>query len=169
MASRPGRLVEIVAGLRTPFAKAGTSFEGLSALELGSHVVAKLMQRAEIPARAIDQIVFGTVIPSVQLPNIAREVGLAAGLPKNLDADSGTPARAIDQIVFGPVIPSVQLPNIAREVGLAAGLPKNLDAYSVVRACATSLQAMTSAADAIALGENHLAGGGGAGGRSDVP
>src|SRR3981189_3798674 len=127
MASRPGRLVEIVAGLRTPFAKAGTSFEGLSALELGSHVVAKLMQRAEIPARAIDQIVFGTVIPSVQLPNIAREVGLAAGLPKNLDA------------------------------------------YSVVRACATSLQAMTSAADAIALGENHLAGGGGAGGRSDVP
>ena len=111
MASRPGRRVAIVAGLRTPFVKAGTSFKDLSALELGRQVVSELVQRAEIPVRAIDQLVFGTVIPSVQLPNIAREVGLAAGLPKNLDA------------------------------------------YSVVRACATSLQAMTSAADAIALGE----------------
>src|SRR6267142_1968887 len=78
MASRPGRRVAIVAGLRTPFVKAGTSLKDLSALELGRQVVAELVQRAEIPARAIDQIVFGTVIPSVQLPNIAREVGLAA-------------------------------------------------------------------------------------------
>ncbi|HMC32820.1 MAG TPA: beta-ketoacyl synthase N-terminal-like domain-containing protein, partial [Myxococcales bacterium] len=127
MASRPGRRVAIVAGLRTPFVKAGTSFKDLSALELGKQVVAELVQRAEIPARAIDQIVFGTVIPSVQLPNIAREVGLAAGLPKNVDA------------------------------------------YSVVRACATSLQAMTSAADAIALGEIDLAVVGGAEAMSDVP
>src|SRR5437868_6358931 len=127
MASRPGRRVAIVAGLRTPFVKAGTSFKDLSALELGKQVVAELVQRAEIPARAIDQIVFGTVIPSVQLPNIAREVGLASGLPKNIDA------------------------------------------YSVVRACATSLQAMTSAADAIALGEIDLAIAGGAEAMSDVP
>jgi acetyl-CoA acyltransferase len=127
MASRPGRRVAIVAGLRTPFAKSGTAFKDLSALELGKQVVAELVQRAEIPLGAIDQIVFGTVIPSVQLPNIAREVGLAAGLPKNVDA------------------------------------------YSVVRACATSLQAMTSAADAIALGELDLAVVGGSEAMSDVP
>jgi len=59
MASRPGRRVAIVAGLRTPFVKAGTSFKDLSALELGRQVVAELVQRAEIPGRAIDQIVFG--------------------------------------------------------------------------------------------------------------
>src|SRR5438445_415988 len=127
MASRPGRRVAIVAGLRTPFVKAGTSFKDLSALELGKQVVGELVQRAEIPTKAIDQIVFGTVIPSVQLPNIAREVGLAAVLPKNVDA------------------------------------------YSVVRACATSLQAMTSAADAIAMGEVDLAIVGGAEALSDVP
>src|SRR5438270_7844288 len=127
MPPRPGRRVAIVAGLRTPFVKAGTSFKDLSALELGKQVVGELVQRAEIPAKAIDQIVFGTVIPSVQLPNIAREVGLAAGLPKNVDA------------------------------------------YSVVRACATSLEAMTSAADAIALGEVDLALVGGAEAMSDVP
>src|SRR5438034_880893 len=127
MASRPGRRVAIVAGLRTPFIKAGTSFKDLSALELGKQVVGELVQRAEIPVKAIDQIVFGTVIPSVQLPNIAREVGLGVGLPKNVDA------------------------------------------YSVVRACATSLQAMTSAADAIALGEIDLAVVGGSEAMSDVP
>src|SRR2546429_5884171 len=111
MASRPGRRVAIVAGLRTPFVKAGSAFKDLSALELGKQVVAELVQRAEIPARAIDQIVFGTVIPSVQLPNIAREIGLATRLPTNVDA------------------------------------------YSVVRACATSLQAVASGAHALALGE----------------
>ena len=79
------------------------------------------------------------------------------------------PPRAIDQIVFGTVIPSVQLPNISREVGLAAGLPKSVDAYSVVRACATSLQALTSAADSIALGEIDLALVGGTESMSDVP
>ena len=67
------------------------------------------------------------------------------------------------------MIPSVQLPNIAREVGIATGLPKSIDAYSVVRACATSLQAMTSAADSIALGELDLAVAGGAESMSDVP
>jgi acetyl-CoA acyltransferase len=127
MASRPGRRVAIVAGLRTPFVKSGTAFKDLSALELGKQVVAELVQRAEVPPSAIDQIVFGAVIPSVQLSNIASEVGLAAGLPKSVDA------------------------------------------YSVVRACATSLHAMTAAADAIALGELDLAIVGGAEAMSDVP
>jgi acetyl-CoA acyltransferase len=127
MASRPGRRVAIVAGLRTPFVKANSAFKDLSALDLGKQVVAEIVQRAEIPVTAIDQIVFGTVIPSVQMPNIAREVGLAAGLPKNVDA------------------------------------------YSVVRACATSMQALTDAANSIALGEADLAIAGGAEAMSDVP
>jgi acetyl-CoA acyltransferase len=127
MASRPGRRVAIVAGLRTPFVKSGTAFKDLSALELGRLVVSELVQRAEIPPAAIDQIVFGAVIPSVQLSNIAREVGLSAGLPKSVEA------------------------------------------YSVVRACATSIQALTSAADAIALGEADLAIVGGTEALSDVP
>ncbi len=127
MASRPGRRVAIVAGLRTPFVKSGTAFKDLSALELGKQVVSELVQRAEIPVKAIDQIVFGTVVPSVQAPNIAREVGLAAGLPKSIDA------------------------------------------FSVSRACATSLQALTTAADAIAMGEADLCIAGGAEALSDVP
>ena len=49
MASRPGRRVAIVAGLRTPFVKSGTAFKDLSALELGKQaVVQELVQRAEL-------------------------------------------------------------------------------------------------------------------------
>src|SRR5260370_26380629 len=94
MAARPGRRVAIVAGLRTPFVKSGTVFKDLSALELSKQVVSELVQRAEIPPAAIDQLVFGTVVPSAQLSNIAREVGLASGLPKPLDAYSVTRPRA---------------------------------------------------------------------------
>ena len=127
MASRPGRRAAIVAGLRTPFVKSGTAFKDLTALDLGRIVVSELVQRSELPPKEVDQIVFGAVIPVVQWPNIAREVGLAAGLPKNIEA------------------------------------------YSVARACATSLQALTAAADAIATGEADVAIVGGAEAMSDVP
>ena len=127
MPSRPGRRAAIVAGLRTPFVKSGTAFKGLTALDLGRIVVSELVQRCELAPKEIDEIVFGAVIPVVQWPNIAREVGLAAGLPKNIEA------------------------------------------YSVARACATSLQALTAAADAIATGEVDVAVVGGAEAMSDVP
>src|SRR2546430_5366757 len=127
MATRPGRRAAIVAGLRTPFVKSGTSFRGLTALDLGRIAVSELVQRCELPPKEIEQIVFGVVIPIVQWPNIAREVRLAAGLPKTIEA------------------------------------------HSVARACATSLQALTAAADAIATGEVDVVIAGGAEALSDVP
>src|SRR5207302_5160709 len=60
-------------------------------------------------------------------------------------------------------------PNIAREVALLTALPKGVECYSVSRACATSLQSLTCAADAIALGEIDVAVAGGAECLSDVP
>jgi acetyl-CoA acyltransferase len=39
----PGRRAAIVAGLRTPFVKAGTDFKDLSAVELGALVVNELV------------------------------------------------------------------------------------------------------------------------------
>jgi acetyl-CoA acyltransferase len=125
--ARLGRRVAIVTGLRTPFVKAGTVFKDLTALDLAKAVVAELVQRSELPAREIDQLVFGTVIPNVQWSNIAREVVIAAGLPRSIEASS------------------------------------------VVRACATSLQALTAASDSIALGNSEVAIAGGVESMSDVP
>ena len=77
--------------------------------------------------------------------------------------------RVIDLLVFGTVIPSVLAPNIAREIALMPVLPKTVQAWSVSRACASANQAITDAADQIALGHAHVAIAGGAESLSNVP
>ena len=87
-----GRRVAIVEGCRTPFAKSGTVFKNLSAVELGKAAVRELMARTELDPKEVDHVVFGTVVQSVQEPNIAREVTLGAGIPPSVP--SFTVARA---------------------------------------------------------------------------
>ncbi|CAN5900051.1 acetyl-CoA C-acyltransferase FadI [soil metagenome] len=82
----PGRRVAIVAGLRTPFARSGTTLKSLSAIELGKRCVAELLQRTEIDPELVEAIIYGTVVQSVLAPNIAREISLLPQLPKGVQA-----------------------------------------------------------------------------------
>jgi acetyl-CoA acyltransferase len=75
----------------------------------------------------------------------------------------------IDHVVYGAVIPSIKAPNVAREVALSAGVPDRAPAFSVSRACASSNQAITSAAEMIALGHADTVVAGGVEVLSDVP
>ncbi|WP_242342165.1 acetyl-CoA C-acyltransferase FadI [Anaeromyxobacter terrae] len=123
----PGRRAAVVAGLRTPFVKAGTDFKDLSAVELGALVVNELVARSGIPPKEFDSVVFGQVIPS----------------------------------------PTVTL--IGREMVLRTQLPRSVQAHTVARACATSIQTTTDAADQILLGHSDCAISGGAESLSDAP
>ncbi|HYR08617.1 MAG TPA: acetyl-CoA C-acyltransferase FadI [Longimicrobium sp.] len=76
-----GRRVAIIDGCRTPFAKSGTDFKDVTSTELGKTAVRELIARTELDVEQIDHVVFGTVVQSVQEPNIAREVTLGAGIP----------------------------------------------------------------------------------------
>ena len=105
-----GRRVAIVAGVRTPFARSGTVLRSLSAIELGRHCVAELIQRTNLDGAEVDAVVFGTVVPSVLAPNIAREVSLLPQLPRSIPAFTVSRAcasanqaitDAADQIVLG--------------------------------------------------------------------
>ena len=105
-----GRRVAIVAGLRTPFARAGTVLKAMSAIDLGRAVVAELIQRTGVDSTDVDLLVFGTVVPSVLAPNIAREVSLIPHLPKGVQSWSVSRAcasanqaitDAADQILLG--------------------------------------------------------------------
>jgi len=125
--SRPGRRVAIVAGLRTPFAKSGTVFRDVTATALARHAARELLVRSELDGREVDEVVFGQVVPSVRVPNVAREVSL---LPQ--------------------LLPSVP-------------------AYSLNRACASAAQAITNAADQIALGHADTVLAGGVESLSDLP
>jgi acetyl-CoA acyltransferase len=124
---RIGRRVAVVDGCRTPFAKAGTDYRALSAVELGKIAVRDLISRTNLDVTTVDQLVFGTVVQSVQEPNIAREVTLGSGLPATVPA------------------------------------------FTVGRACASSNQAITSAAEHIALGMSEIAIAGGAESLTDIP
>ncbi len=80
--------VAVVDGLRTPFARQATAFRDLNAVELGAIVTRELLARVSVPRTEIERIVYGAVGILPEAPNIAREVGLAAGLPPETDAFS---------------------------------------------------------------------------------
>ena len=106
----PGRRVAVVAGVRTPFARAGTAFKDMTAIELGKRCVAELVQRTNLDGDLVEAIVYGTVVPSVIAPNIAREISLLPMLPRGCEAYTVGRAcasanqaitDAADQIVLG--------------------------------------------------------------------
>jgi len=122
-----GRRAAIVAGLRTPFVKAGTDFKNLGAVDLGAAVVNELVAR------------------------------------------SGIPPEEFDAVIFGQVIPSKTVTLVGREMVLRTQLPRSVEAQTVARACATSIQATTAAADQIGLGHADVVVAGGTESISDAP
>ena len=83
-----GRRVAIIGGCRTPFAKAGTVLRDVPAVDLARHAARELLVRTEVPPGDVDQVIFGQVIPSVLVPNVAREVSLLPLLPKTIPSYS---------------------------------------------------------------------------------
>jgi acetyl-CoA acyltransferase len=83
--------VAVVGGCRTPFAKAGTEYRDLTALDLATACTRELIERTETDPKAVGLVVMGQVIPSVLAPNLGREVTLRAGLP------AATPAHSVNR------------------------------------------------------------------------
>ncbi|MEO8433118.1 MAG: thiolase family protein [Acidobacteriota bacterium] len=75
---------------------------------------------------------------------------------------SGLPAAAIGETVFGHARQAGGGPNTARQVSHRAGVPDSVPAYTVNKACASSLKAITLAALSIGAGENEVVLAGGA-------
>ena len=70
---------------------------------------------------------------------------------------------------MGQVVASPLVPNLAREISLLPQLPRDVPAYSVNEACASANQAISDAADQIALGHSDVVIAGGAESLSNVP
>ena len=88
------RRAAIVAGLRTPFVRAGTDFAQLDVLELARAVTVELVQRTALDPGLVDHVIVGNVTRPVQYSNLARELVLAAGLPRRVPGDTVTLACA---------------------------------------------------------------------------
>jgi acetyl-CoA acetyltransferase family protein len=78
--------IYIVDGVRTPFAKAGTTLAEIEAVELGKTVVSQLMARSGIDPSRIEEVLFGCVSQPPEAANVARVIALRAGLPESIPA-----------------------------------------------------------------------------------
>ena len=94
---------------------------------------------------------------------------LSLAVAKEVLATSGIDVSDLDEVIWGAVIPQTKNPNIARDVILFGGFPKKIPGYTLNRACASSIQTIQSAADAIQLGRCQAVLAGGVEVLSDVP
>ncbi|MBJ8343737.1 acetyl-CoA C-acyltransferase [Antrihabitans sp. YC2-6] len=80
-------------------------------------------------------------------------IALAGAATRGLLERTGISPAEIEAIVWGGVVLPSGAPNIAREVALDLKLPFGVEGHTVTRACASGLQAVTTAAAAIERGE----------------
>ena len=105
----------------------------------------------------------GTVLRDASATALARHAARELLYRSELDG------REIDEVIFGQVVPSVLAPNVGREVSLLPQFLPSIPAYTLNRACASGAQAITNAADQIALGHADVVLAGGVESLSDIP
>ena len=110
------REVVIASAARTPIGSYGGTLKNTPAVTLGKVAVEEAIKRAGIQPEQVDELVFGCVLQAGLGQNVARQVSLAAGLPKE------TPALTINKVCGSGL----------RSVGLAAQIIKAGDADVVI-------------------------------------
>src|SRR5205814_4740852 len=153
-----GRRVAVVAGVRTPFTKAGTSLKDARAVDLARYAARELLERTNLDGAEVDQVIWGQVVPSALVPNVGREVSLLPQFPKEIPAYSLNRAcasanqavtAAYDQIVLGhadvvlaggveslsdiPILHSRRMSRILVEAGKARSFGARVAALGRVR------------------------------------
>jgi acetyl-CoA acyltransferase len=153
-----GRRVAVIAGCRTPFSKAGTTLKDARAVDLARHAARELLERTNLDGNDVDEVIFGQVVPSALVPNIAREVSLLPQFPKEIPAFSLNRAcassnqaitSAHDQIALGnadviiaggaealsdiPILASRRLADILVEASKAKSLGARIKTFARIR------------------------------------
>jgi acetyl-CoA acyltransferase len=153
-----GRRVAVIAGCRTPFCKSGTALKDVRAVDLARFVARELLERTNLDGAEVDAVIFGQVVPSALVPNVAREVSLLPQLPKEIPAyslnracaSSGQAvANAHDEIALGgadvvlaggveslsdiPILASRRLADILVEASKARSLAARVRTFSRIR------------------------------------
>ena len=114
----------------------------------------KTTLKTQTPRRAV--IIAGTRTPFVRAFGEYIKIdtiGLGTAAVNALIERTGLPRKEVESVIWGGVILPGTATNVAREIGLDAQLPRSIEAMTVSRACASGLQAITSAAALIERGE----------------
>jgi acetyl-CoA acyltransferase len=117
-------------------------------------------------------IVAGLRTPFVKSGTAFRDVpavALARHAARELLYRTELDGREVDEVIFGQVVPSPLTPNVAREVSLLPQFLPSVPAYTLNRACASSGQTVSNAADQILLGHADTIIAGGVESLSSIP
>lgn len=96
------RKVVIASAARTPIGSYGGALKSVSAQDLGITAVKEAIKRAGIKPEDVDEMVFGCVLQAGLGQNVARQISIGAGIPKE------KPAMTLN-IVCGSGLRSVSL------------------------------------------------------------
>jgi len=86
VAKKQNHKVAVVAGVRTPFAKAGTKLKDCSAVHLGIAAVREAVARLDLDRSSVDEVVLGNAGTPADAANISRVISLRAGVPEGVPA-----------------------------------------------------------------------------------
>jgi len=81
VAKEQSHRVAVVAGTRTPFAKAGTKLKDCSAVHLGVTAAQEALAQSGLSVDELDEVVFGNAGTPADAANISRVIALRAGIP----------------------------------------------------------------------------------------
>jgi acetyl-CoA C-acetyltransferase len=78
----------IVSAVRTPFGKLGGALRDHEAPQLGAHVIRAALERVGLEPHEVEYVIMGEVLQAGVGQAPARQAAIAAGLPKELPADT---------------------------------------------------------------------------------
>ncbi|WP_326674998.1 acetyl-CoA C-acetyltransferase [Streptococcus pyogenes] len=92
--------IVIVEALRTPIGAFGGSFKNVSAVELGTTVLKKILDKTQVKPEMVDEVILGNVLHAGLGQNVARQVAVHSGIPEDktaftLDMVCGSGLKAI--------------------------------------------------------------------------
>ncbi|HEP1407940.1 TPA: acetyl-CoA C-acetyltransferase [Streptococcus pyogenes] len=92
--------IVIVEALRTPIGAFGGSFKSVSAVELGTTVLKKVLDKTQVKPEMVDEVILGNVLHAGLGQNVARQVAVHSGIPEDktaftLDMVCGSGLKAI--------------------------------------------------------------------------
>lgn len=117
------REVVIVSAARTPIGSFGGTIKDVSAVTLGTVAAKEAIKRAGIDPAIIDEVILGNVLQGGLGQNVARQIAIAAGVPKEV------PAMTLNKVCGSGL----------RTVGLAAQIIKAGDADCILAGGAESM------------------------------
>jgi acetyl-CoA C-acetyltransferase len=78
----------ILATARTPFGKMGGGLSSLDATKLGGTAIAAALERAEVGAEQVEQVIFGQVLQAGQGQIPSRQAQIEAGIPREVASET---------------------------------------------------------------------------------